>query len=286
MIPKPVPLDRLVRIVRRLRGPGGCPWDRRQTHASIKPYLVEESYEVLDAIDRKDSKALKEELGDLLLQVVLHSAMEEEKGRFRMDDVVRGLTEKIIRRHPHVFANGRRPGARNRRVTAKGALKQWEIMKNSERRGPSSVHSVPRGLPALLRASRIQEKAARLGFEWTRFSQALAKAGEEMRELKGAIRGGNRTRIRAELGDVFFALAKVGRLKNIDAEDALQAATGRFVRRFARLEREVARSGRPMHEVRPRELYAAWNRQNPSRRGGARRCPARTGRTRRKPKRP
>jgi len=245
-------LQRLHGIVRRLRSKRGCPWDRRQTHKSLKAGLLEETYEVLDAIDRKDPKALREELGDLLLQIVFHAVIEEEKGRFRLKDVIRHHCEKLVRRHPHVFARGRP-------VSASGALRQWELIKHAEKpAGSSGLAGVPKSLPALYRAARIQSKASRLGFEWRRRSQAVAKFDEELGEFRHALRGGRRAEITHELGDLLFALAKVARFLDLNPEETLQAANRRFVERFGELERTVAKSGRRMHEVKPEELYRLW----------------------------
>jgi len=251
-----MPLERLRRIVRRLRAKrGGCPWDRRQTHKSLKASLLEETYEVLDAIDRNDNKALREELGDLLLQIVFHAAIEEEQGRFRLEDVIREHCEKLVRRHPHVFARGRK-------VDAAGALRQWEHIKHAEKPSRSGLASVPKALPALYRATRIQAKASRLGFEWRRREQAIAKFDEELGEFRRAMHRGHRGAIAHELGDLLFALAKVARFMHLDPEDTLQAANRRFIDRFGRLERTVAASGRRMHEVRPEELYRLWRAGN------------------------
>ena len=244
-------LPRLRRIVTRLRARDGCPWDRRQTHRSLKVALIEETYEVIDAIDRDDARALREELGDLLLQVVFHASIEESRGRFRLEDAIRGVCEKLIRRHPHVFG-------RRKKIGADRALSQWEQLKKAEKPRKSGLDGVPPSLPALLRASRTQEKASRLGFEWRRRAEALAKFDEECAELKAAIRSGRRAAIRHELGDVLFAGAKVGRFLRLDPEDTLQAATTRFTRRFKRLEQAVSRRGVPMHEVPPAVLYRLW----------------------------
>lgn len=247
-------IKRLTRIVDRLRARDGCPWDRRQTHRTLKPNLVEETYEVLHAIDRGSPSELKEELGDLLLQVVFHASIERERGRFTLDDAIRHVCDKLVRRHPHVFARGRR-------VNAAGALAQWEVLKGAEKPRRSGLDGVPPGLPALLRAGRLQSKAARLGFEWTRLRQAVAKLDEELRELRTAMRRGRRREVRHELGDVLFALAKLARFLALDPEDTLQAANDRFIRRFRRMERAVRRSGRRIHEVPARELYALWRRR-------------------------
>ena len=244
-------LTNLRRIVRRLRAKDGCPWDRRQTHRSLKANLIEETYEVIDAIDRDDAAAMREELGDLLLQVVFHASLEEDRGRFRLEDAIRSVCEKLVRRHPHVFGKGKQIGAAR-------ALSQWEQLKRTEKPRKSGLDGVPPALPALLRAARIQAKASRLGFEWRRKAEAVAKFEEELGELRRAMRSGRRGAIRHELGDVLFACAKVARFLHLDPEDTLQAANTRFMRRFAKLERAVARTGKPMHEVPPPVLYRLW----------------------------
>ncbi len=246
-------LERLISIVRKLRGPSGCPWDRRQTHRSIKPCLLEETHEVLEAIDQKDAGALKDELGDLLLQIVFHAEIERERGNFSMSDVIDGVCDKLVRRHPHVFKSKNRIGVPK-------VLRQWEMIKRGETGRRSGPASVPRALPALLRAARMQEKASRLGFEWRRFSQALAKLEEELREFRSALKKRSRAEIRHELGDALFALAKVARFLKMNPEEVLQAANSRFLRRFSKMERAAAKSGRSLHEVPPAELYALWRR--------------------------
>ncbi len=249
-------LERLRGIVKKLRGKDGCPWDRRQTHGSLKSNLVEETYEVLEAIRRKSPQALEEELGDLLMQIVFHASIEEERGRFTIDGVIRSACRKLIRRHPHVFARGRRAGTRS--LTRDRALSQWESLKHAEKPKGSGMDGIPVSLPALQRAARVQSKAARLGFEWSQFSQAMDKLEEELREFKSAVRRKRRAEIRHELGDAIFALAKVARFLKIDPEDTLQAANDRFIVRFRRLERAVSRTGRKMHEVEPEKLYKLW----------------------------
>ncbi len=250
-MPRPDGLARLRRIVRRLRGPGGCPWDRRQTHRSIKSNLLEETYEVLEALERDDPRMMEEELGDLLLQVVFHAQIEEERGRLRLEDVMRHVSDKLVRRHPHVFRRGKR-------ISAARALAQWERLKRDEKPKRSGLDGVPAALPALLRATRVQAKAARLGFEWKRLGEALAKFDEESRELKAALRSRRRAAIRHELGDALFALAKVAKFLGLDPEDTLQAANDRFITRFHALERRVAATGRRMHELPPARLQALW----------------------------
>jgi len=244
-------LANLRRIVKRLRAPGGCPWDRKQTHRSIKSNLLEETYEVLEALERDDPKMMEEELGDLLLQVVFHARIEEERGRLRLEDVIRHVSDKLIRRHPHVFGRGKR-------ISATRALAQWERLKRDEKPKRSGLDGVPQALPALLRATRVQSKAARLGFEWRRFRDALAKFDEESGEFKAALRSGRKKAIHHELGDTLFALAKVAKFLHLDPEDTLQAANDRFIARFHLLERAVTVTGRKMHEFPRAHLYRMW----------------------------
>ncbi len=245
--------QRLLRIVRRLRSARGCPWDRRQTHRSIRTNLIEEAWEVVDAINRDDPVSLREELGDLLMQVVFHAVIEEQRGRFRFADVERAVCAKLVRRHPHVFGRGRR-------MAPAAVLRQWERLKRAEKPERGGLGGVPRAMPSVLRAVRIQGKASRLGFEWRTRAQAVAKFGEELREFRAAMRGGKRSSVRHELGDLMFALVKVARFLRLNPDDALQAASDRFIRRFHSLERAVASSGRKLYEVKPEELYRMWRR--------------------------
>ncbi len=249
-------LERLRRIVKRLRGRHGCPWDQRQTHRSLKPNLIEETYEVLEAIDTNDADGMKEELGDLLLQCVFHASLAEDRGRFKLADALKHVNDKLIRRHPHVFGKGRK-------ISAAMALKQWERLKVLEKsadetKPKSGLDGIPRALPALARAARIQAKAARLGFEWRTFDGAWKKYEEESRELKEALRSKRRSAIRHELGDALFALAKVARFLHLDPEDELQRANARFIKRFAILESNIRKTGRPMHKMRKEVLYRLW----------------------------
>lgn len=245
---------RLVEIMARLRAPGGCPWDREQDHASIKPYLIEEAYEVAEAIDDGDFDELCKELGDLLLQVVFHAQMADEAGRFSIDDVVAGINEKMVRRHPHVFAD----------ATAEDAdtvLRNWARIKAEERKGSrddSTLAGVPRGLPALLRAHRLGEKAAHVGFDWRDRDGVLAKVEEELSELREALADGDTGAIEAELGDVLLALSSLGRHTGVHSEEALQRASDRFGERFRKLEALLAAAGRDIHATSPEELNTLW----------------------------
>jgi tetrapyrrole methylase family protein/MazG family protein len=247
----------LVEVVRRLRAPGGCPWDREQTPATLRPYVIEEAYEVVDAIDSDDAAALCDELGDLLLQVVLHAAIAAESGRFTIEDVIAGLIAKMVRRHPHVFGDV---------VVSDAAevVRNWTRIKAEERRAAdpdtptSALGSLPRELPALHAADRTGEKAARVGFDWPAPAGALAKAREELDELEQALGGGDAAAIEHELGDALFALASTGRLAGQSAEMALRAALTRFEARFRRMEAALRAQGREMQGASPTELDALW----------------------------
>lgn len=254
------PFRRLVRIMERLQEPGGCPWDLEQTHQSLKPYLIEEAYEALEAIDSGDDALLTEELGDVLLQVVFHSTLARRTGRFTIDDVVRGVSAKMIRRHPHVFGEAE---AR----TAADVLHNWEKVKSVERQGKTSaadkpagtLDGVPKELPALLRAHRIQEKAARVGFDWDDIGPVLDKIAEETAELKEAVAGGNKAHAQSELGDLLFTLVNVARFLDLNAEEALRETCARFQRRFSTIEKSAHAEGRHVQDLSLEEMDNRWN---------------------------
>ncbi|HYM69335.1 MAG TPA: nucleoside triphosphate pyrophosphohydrolase [bacterium] len=256
----------LVAIMARLRAPGGCPWDREQTHASLQPYLLEETYETLEAIDAGAADKLREELGDLLLQVVFHAQMAAEAGSFTIDDVVAGLSDKLVRRHPHVFGDADA-------ATADAVLKRWEVIKAAERAGtteepgraPSdgepqdgALGGLPRALPALALAQQMQARAARAGFEWLTLAQATAKVREELTELERAHAGEPPDRVAEELGDLLFTVANLPRYLGLDGEQTLRAACAKFRDRFARLEQTVRAGGRSLRDCPPEELAALW----------------------------
>jgi MazG family protein len=247
--------DTLLGIMARLREPGGCPWDREQTRASLKPFLIEEAYEVLEAIDVGEAHALAEELGDLLFQVVFHARIAEERGEFAMHDVLKALVDKMVSRHPHVFGDATvgTPGE---------ALAQWEVLKQREAatkgRRRSILDGVPRAMPALVRAQRTQSKASRVGFDWPDARASWAKVREEVDEAGEAIAAGDHDRIREELGDVLFSLVNAARLASIDAEDALHGATEKFRRRFTEMEAELSAQGKSVDNVPQAELERAW----------------------------
>jgi tetrapyrrole methylase family protein/MazG family protein len=266
--------DRLVQLMARLRAPGGCPWDRKQTHESLKPYLVEEAYEVLETIDRKDAASLREELGDLLLQVIFHAQIGSEAGAFTIDQILETLAEKLIRRHPHVFGGTPDPGA----STAEEVLHRWEEIKRAERKqtetskpgaaqgGDSSLEGVPKTLPALLRAYQIQARASRVGFDWPHtadgIEQVTGKIEEEVGELIEAYRtepsSDGHNRVEAEFGDLLFALVNLARLLKVHPEEALRKATNRFAERFRYIEAQAARTGRPLEKMTLAEMDALW----------------------------
>ncbi|PYO01035.1 MAG: nucleoside triphosphate pyrophosphohydrolase [Candidatus Rokuibacteriota bacterium] len=247
--------EHLLRIMAQLRGPGGCPWDREQTPTSLKPYLIEEAYEVLEAIDA-GGEHLTEELGDLLFQVVFHSQIAAERGEFTIHDVLRRLNDKMVSRHPHVFA-----GASVE--TPKQALAQWEALKQREAgdagRTRSVIDGVPRTLPALLRAQRTQAKAARVHFDWPDAPAAWTKVEEEVREAAAALADGDRARFNEELGDVLFSLVNVARLASLDAEQALTGAIEKFCRRFTHMEADLSARGKSVASVSQEELEESWH---------------------------
>jgi len=250
--------DRLVAIMARLRSPGGCPWDRAQNREDLKPYLVEETYEVLDAIECGDPAKLREELGDLLLQVVFHARIAEEEGSFTVEEVCRSINEKLVRRHPHVFGEVRAD-------TPEEVLQNWEAIKKEEKRDngaqdPSALDGVPRVLPALLKAYRLGQKAARVGFDWEERRQVEDKVREEWDELREAVASGRKDLVREELGDFLFALANLSRFLEVDPEDALQLSNAKFQRRFRALETEARLEGRDIHGMTLAEMDALWER--------------------------
>ena len=241
-------------IVAQLRAPGGCPWDREQTHESLLPALIEEAYEVAEAARAKNDAHFCEELGDLLLLVVMHAEIAREAGRFNIEQVLREVSEKLVRRHPHVF------GASDARG-AGAVLKQWEAIKREEKKADSHyLASLPKALPALMRAHKAQSKAARVNFDWTEAREVIAKVEEEVREMKDAIEVQDGEMIADEIGDVLFAVVNLARKCKIDAESALQKATDKFVERFNRLEDELRRQDKRLGDVDLEEMDAIWER--------------------------
>ena len=249
--------NELVAVMKRLRAPGGCPWDREQTYLSLRRYIIEEAYELIEAIENEDDANMCEECGDLMLQTVFVSCLAEEQGRFDIADVLAHLTEKLIRRHPHVFGD----------VKVKNSddvLKNWEQIKVGERRerhaDSSLLAGVPRGLPALLRAYRMQEHAAKVGFDWPKGDPApvMAKVEEEISELQAAIKEGSQENISEELGDAMFAMANLSRHLKEDPEISLHKACSKFSSRFRLVEKAVAESGRKWEDFSLDELEELW----------------------------
>ncbi|WP_025322504.1 nucleoside triphosphate pyrophosphohydrolase [Deferrisoma camini] len=242
---------RLLEIVERLRGPDGCPWDREQTPATIAPYLVEEAYEVQEAVERGDPAELREELGDVLLEVALLAQMAREQGEFTVADSLRDIYDKLVRRHPHVFGDARAD-------TPDEVAVSWAQIKVREKEGRGVVEGVPRRLPALHRARRVSEKAAGVGFDWDRAEAVLEKVDEELSELRAAVGRGDREGAAEELGDLLFALVNLGRHLGVDAERALHGTVEKFLRRFARIEAALAGRGLRPDQVGLDELEALW----------------------------
>lgn len=247
-------IEDLKDIMRILRAEGGCPWDRGQDRDSLKPYLLEEAYEVLDAIEKKDLKLLKEELGDLLLQVVFHAEIADEERAFDFDAVVKGICEKLIRRHPHVFG-----GAEAK--DGNGALKEWEASKRKEKRAKDytgALRDVPKKLPSLMRSFKVQQKASLAGFDWDDTEDVLAKVKEELTELEEVYKTENMNRIKEELGDLLFAVVNLSRFEGIQPEIALRDATDKFIHRFAFMEHNAQKSGKRLDEMTLDQMEELW----------------------------
>ncbi len=254
------PIDRLLAIMARLRDPErGCPWDREQDFATIAPYTIEEAYEVADAIERDDMAALKEELGDLLLQVVYHAQMASEAKAFGFDDVAAAIADKMVDRHPHVFGD-------TTVATAEAQTVSWETRKATERAAKASgqpagaLDGVARALPALLRAEKIQKRAARVGFDWKETGPVIDKIEEELGELRAELAAGavDPARVTDELGDVLFAVANLARHCKVDPEAALRSTNDKFERRFRHIERRLAETGRTPSDATLEEMEALW----------------------------
>lgn len=248
-------LENLLRIMARLRSPdGGCPWDLEQTFRTIAPYTIEEAYEVADAIERGDMAALKDELGDLLFQVVFHARMAEEEGAFAFDDVARAIADKMERRHPHVFGD-------TEMRTAEEQTGAWEEQKAQERAAKGDaglLDDVPLGLPGLTRAVKLQKRAARVGFDWTDPKSVLAKIHEEIDELAEAIDAEQADAVEDEFGDLMFVMANLSRHLKVDPEAAIRRASEKFARRFRHIERRLAETGRDIDEASLEDMEALW----------------------------
>jgi MazG family protein len=254
------PIDRLLAIMARLRDPAdGCPWDLEQTFATVAPYTVEEAYEVADAVERNDLSDLKEELGDLLLQVVFHARMAEEQGAFAFDDVANAINDKMIRRHPHVFAEETYASLAHQKAG-------WEELKAAERakkqdkgRAASLLDDVPIGLPALTRAMKLSRRAASVGFVWPTVQDVMAKLHEEVGELEVEIAAGDLEKARQEMGDVLFVVANLARTLEVDPEDSLRFTNAKFARRFQYIEARLAERGKTPDQSDLAEMDALWD---------------------------
>jgi tetrapyrrole methylase family protein/MazG family protein len=241
---------KLVELMARLRSPEGCPWDREQTHQSLRPYLLEETYEVLEALDQQNGDELCKELGDLLLQVVFHAQIAGEASSFTLSEVIAGITEKLIRRHPHVFGEMKVNSAAEQRSL-------WEKLKKAEGKS-SAIAGVPAALPGLQRAQRLQQKAGAAGFDWENVDQVIAKFNSELAELQQARRDGDARQLEDEFGDVLFSLVAVGRWLGLNAEDALRQACDKFSRRFRIVENKLAAAGENFDSVPMEKLETLW----------------------------
>ncbi len=246
-------MESLVAVMKKLRSETGCPWDREQTHDSLKRYLIEEAYEVIEAIDQKNMYSLKEELGDLLLQVVFHAQLATEQGYFDLKDVVEGITAKMKHRHPHVFE-------KQNKTTTDEVQDNWEIIKHEEKKklGKKTLMDVPKVLPALMRAEKIQHKAARIGFDWPDLSGAWAKIEEERGELWEAIKEQNEAAIKDELGDLLFAIVNVARFLKLDPEEALGQTCEKFTHRFDLMDSRAKSLGLELNKLTLDELDGLW----------------------------
>ncbi len=259
------PFEELVQVMKTLQAPGGCPWDREQTHQSLKPYFVEEVYEALEAIDSGDDEHIKDELGDVLLQVVFHAELADREGRFNIDDVCSTIVEKMKRRHPHVFGTAE--------VDSSGqVLKNWEQIKRAEKRqkgsGTGSVlNGLPASLPALIKARRIQEKVSRVGFDWERAEDVMRKVDEELGELKEAREKRDQAAVEEELGDLLFAVANLARFVSVCPEDALRKTIDKFQRRFQYIESELPKRGKKLGEASLEEMDELWEQVKREERG-------------------
>jgi len=244
--------EKLVNIMSKLRDKDGCPWDREQTHESLKPYLLEEAYEVLEALDHESDDELREELGDLLLQVIFHSQIADEEKRFSILEVLENINDKLTRRHPHVFGDVNIETAEEQRV-------HWEKLKKNEGK-ESVIDGVPKNLPSLLKAHRTQQKASTVGFDWEKQEQVWKKINEEIRELKEAIQSNNSSAISEEFGDLLFALVNLSRFLKVNPEESLRQATKKFNTRFRKVEQTMKQEGKSLKDATLEEMDAVWNR--------------------------
>ncbi|MGB2010540.1 MAG: nucleoside triphosphate pyrophosphohydrolase [Akkermansiaceae bacterium] len=246
-------MARLRAIMHRLRAPGGCPWDAEQTHESLLPNLIEETYETVDTIKRGDWDHLKEELGDLLLQVVFHSELAEEAGRYNFDDVARGVSDKLVRRHPHVYGE-------SEVETTDGVLSQWDAIKRQEKGSEKEayLHGVGKGLPAMLRAGKLQKKAAKVGFDWPDDTGVMDKIREELAEVEEELKSVDGTGLGEEIGDLLFSVVNLARRHELDPEILLETTNVKFEQRFAVMERALKDQGECLDSASLEQMEAEW----------------------------
>jgi tetrapyrrole methylase family protein / MazG family protein len=244
--------EELAKIVERLRAPDGCPWDREQTNESLLPYFIEEAYEVIESVDEKNWENLKEELGDILLHVVFQASIAEDDGKFKLDESLKMVNEKLVNRHPHVFGDAQADAAFH-------AKQNWEAAKHKEKGRKSRLDGVPNNLPALVRAQRLQQKASYAGFDWDKVEQVWDKIHEEILELKDAQNNSGKDHIAEEIGDVIFSIVNLARFLDIPAEDALRKTNKKFIRRFKHVEEGIKAQGKELDEATLEEMDAIWN---------------------------
>jgi tetrapyrrole methylase family protein/MazG family protein len=252
--------DDLVDIMARLRGDNGCPWDRCQTRETLRPFLIEETYEILEALDREDDQGLREELGDLLFHIIFMARIAQEEGAFDIYDVISAVAEKMVRRHPHVFGNSEVSDPHE--VEA-----NWEKLKAAEKQRESLMEGLPRHLPALMRAYRLTQRASKVGFDWEDKDQVWGKLEEELKEFQAALSKGNEDDLRNELGDILFTLVNLARFIDVDPEDALRKVTNKFIKRFHYIEKRLHEEGKDLHEASLAEMDALWEESKDEQRG-------------------
>jgi tetrapyrrole methylase family protein/MazG family protein len=245
--------QKLVDIMTRLRARDGCPWDHVQTSETLKPYLIEETYELVEAIDEKDPAKIKEELGDLLLQIVFHAQIAKDQGEFDINDVIEGISRKMVSRHPHVFGDAKFE-------TPEEVTKQWQDRKREEGKcKESALEGVPKELPSLLRAHRLQSRAAKVGFDWEKVEDVFGKLDEELKEFRVALENKDKREIEDELGDIFFVLVNISRFVGVNAEEALRKTISKFISRFRYIEMKAADEGRQLSDMPLEEMDALWD---------------------------
>ncbi|MBT8045332.1 MAG: nucleoside triphosphate pyrophosphohydrolase [Verrucomicrobiae bacterium] len=251
-------MSRLRAIMHRLRAPGGCPWDAEQTHESLLPNLIEETYETVDTIRRGDWHHLKEELGDLLLQVVFHSELAEEAGRYNFDDVAREVSDKLVRRHPHVYAE-------SSVSDTDGVLSQWDAIKRQEKGDEEQpyLHNIGKGLPAMLRAAKLQKKAAKVGFDWPDDNGVIDKIREELEEVEAELEAGDREKLGDELGDLLFSVVNLARRHKLDPEILLESTNLKFEQRFAAMDNALQAEGKDLDSATLDEMESQWQSAKP-----------------------